>query len=142
LPFGEESLNIGGNSLWHRAVKIKNLYAHISEFVPEEVIEVLLKTENFRLERIVSDGQATPPGEWYDQDTQEWVLLLKGSAGLRFAGEPGIRVMRSGDALHIPAHLLHRVEWTESGVKTIWLALHYPREKKGEMKAKTGAGDG
>jgi cupin 2 domain-containing protein len=91
-------------------VEIKNLYAYISEFVPEEVIEVLLKTENFRLERIVSDGQATPPGRWYDQETHEWVLLLKGSAGLRFLGESGIRVMRSGDALHIPEHLRHRVE--------------------------------
>jgi len=50
--------------------------------------------------------------------------------------------MRSGDALHIPAHLRHRVEWTESGVKTIGLALHYPREEKGEMEEKTGDGDG
>jgi len=141
LFFGEESFNICGNSLGPRAVEIKNLFAHISEFVAEEVIEVLLKTENFRLERIVSDGQATPFGEWYDQETHEWVLLLKGSAGLRFAGEPEIRVMRSGDALHIPAHLRHRVEWTESGVKTVWLALHYLREKKGEMEAKTGATD-
>ena len=122
-------------------MQIKNLFADISEFVPEEVIEVLLKTENFRLERIVSDGQATPPGEWYDQESHEWVLLLKGSAGLRFAGELEIRVMRSGDALHIPAHLRHRVEWTESGVKTVWLALHYPREKEDEKEAKIGAGD-
>ena len=141
LFFGEEFFNMCGNSLWPRVVQIKNLFADISEFVPEEIIEVLLKTENFRLERIVSAGQATPPGEWYDQETHEWVLLLKGSAGLRFAGEPGIRVMRSGDSLHIPAHLRHRVEWTESGVKTVWLALHYLREEKGEMEAKTGARD-
>jgi cupin 2 domain-containing protein len=122
-------------------VQIKNLFADISEFVPEEVIEVFLGTEKFRLERIVSDGQATLPGKWCDQETHEWVLLLKGSAGLRFAGEPGIRVMRSGDALHIPAHLRHRVEWTERGVKTVWLALHYLREEKGEMEIKTGATD-
>lgn len=114
-----------------QAVEIKNLFADIPEFLPEEVTEVLLKTETFRLERIVSDGQATPPGEWYDQETHEWVLLLKGSAGLRFAGDPEIRVMRSGDALHIPAHLRHRVEWTESKVKTVWMALHYRRQQKG-----------
>jgi cupin 2 domain-containing protein len=135
LFFGEESFTICGNSLWPKAVEIKNLFAHISDSVPEEVIEVLPKTENFRLERIVSDGQATPPGEWYDQETHEWVLLLKGSAGLRLAGEPGIRVMRSGDALHIPEHLRHRVEWTEGGIKTIWLALpsDTPRRAGGLM---------
>jgi len=70
-------------------VEIKNIFAPIPEFVPEEVIEVLLKTENFRLERIVSDGQATPPGDWYDQETHEWVLLLKGSAGLRLRENRG-----------------------------------------------------
>ena len=114
----------------------------MEEVAPGEVTEVLLETEDLRLERIVSDGHATPPGDWYDQEAHEWVLLLKGSAGLRFAGEPGIRVMRPGDALHIPAHLRHRVEWTESGMKTIWLALHYWRKSPGERETKTGAGDG
>jgi cupin 2 domain-containing protein len=119
-------------------VEIKNLFEPISEVVPEEVTEILLETENLRLERIVSDGHATPPGEWYDQETHEWVLLLKGGAGLRFEEEPEVRVMRPGDTLHIPAHLRHRVEWTESGVKTIWLALHYWREQEGERLAKGG----
>jgi cupin 2 domain-containing protein len=119
-------------------VQIKNLFELIGEVAPGEVTEVLLETENLRLERIVSDGHATPPGEWYNQETHEWVLLLKGSAGLRFEGEPGIRVMRPGDAVHIPAHLRHRVEWTESGVKTIWLALHYGPKQEGEKETKTG----
>jgi cupin 2 domain-containing protein len=122
-------------------VEIKNLLEAIWESAPGEVTEVLLETDTFRLERIVSDGHATPPGEWYDQETHEWVLLLKGSAGLRFAGESGIRVMRSGDAVHIPAHMRHRVEWTEIGVKTIWLAFHYRREPVGEREEKTGAAD-
>ena len=104
---------------------IKSLFAEIPDFLPEELIQVLLKTESFRLERIVSLGQATPPGEWYDQETHEWVLLLKGSAGLRFEGEPETHILRPGDALPIPAHRRHRVEWTAPGEKTIWLALHY-----------------
>ena len=122
-------------------MEIKNLFESISEVVPGEVTEVLLETENLRLERIVSNGHATPPGEWYDQETHEWVLVLKGSAGLRFAGEPGIRVMGPGDALHIPPHLGHRVEWTESGMKTIWLALHYWCKEEGKRQAKPGVGD-
>jgi cupin 2 domain-containing protein len=89
-------------------VEIKNLFACISGSLPEEIVESLLETESFRVERIVSAGQATPAGEWFDQETDEWVLLLRGSAGLRFADESGIRVMRPGDSLRIPAHLRHR----------------------------------
>ena len=86
---------------------------------------MLLATGNFRLERIVSNGQATPPGEWYDQDTHEWVALLSGGAGLRFEDEAEPRVLRPGDYLLIPAHRRHRVEWTDPGTPTVWLALHY-----------------
>lgn len=78
-----------------------------------------------RLERIVSRGQATPDGEWYDQDANEWVVLLRGAAALRFEDEPEPRVLGPGDWLDIPAHRRHRVEWTAPDEPTIWLALHY-----------------
>jgi len=90
-----------------------------------EVFDTLLETTSFRLERILSSGEATPPGDWYDQDTNEWVVLLRGSAGLLFEGEPAVRVLSPGDHLLIPAHRRHRVEWTDSKAKTVWLALHY-----------------
>jgi cupin 2 domain-containing protein len=106
-------------------VPIKNLFQQIPGHIPQEIQEVLLATDAFRLERIVSRGQATPPGEWYDQEGHEWVILLSGSAGLRFAGETAIRVMQPGDYVHLPAHCRHRVEWTDPGRDTIWLALHY-----------------
>ena len=61
----------------------------------------------------MSAGQATPPGEWYDQDTHEWVALLSGGAGLRFEDEAEPRVLSPGDYLLIPAHRRHRVEWTD-----------------------------
>jgi cupin 2 domain-containing protein len=104
---------------------VTNLFATISPEVPEEIFEILLEAGNFRLERIVSNGQGTPPGEWYDQDTHEWVALLSGSAALSFADEPEPRVLRPGDYLLIPAHRRHRVEWTDPGTPTVWLALHY-----------------
>ena len=91
----------------------------------DEIFETLLETNHFQLERIVSTGQATPPGEWYDQDTNEWVILLEGSAGLLFEGETEVCVMRPGDYVYIQAHRRHRVEWTEPEQKTVWLALHY-----------------
>ncbi len=102
-----------------------NLFSAIPHDVTEEVFQTLLKTDRFRLERIISSGHATPQGQWYDQERGEWVILLKGSAGLRFEGEMEVRVLKAGDYIHIPAHARHRVEWTEAGEKTIWLALHY-----------------
>ena len=88
-------------------------------------METLVQTGSFKLERIVSSGQATPPGEWFDQDRDEWVALLSGSAGLLFEGEDHPRPLRPGDYLLIPAHVRHRVEWTEPGTETVWLALHF-----------------
>ena len=105
--------------------QLHNLFAGIPVEIPDEIIEVLLKTPGFQLERIVSAGQATPMGQWYDQETHEWVVLLSGTAGLIFEGEAQVRVLRPGDYLLIPAHCRHRVEWTDPGQPTVWLALHY-----------------
>ena len=106
-------------------MKLDNLFSPIPDSLTEEIFATLLTTDHFKLERIVSTGQTTPPGEWYDQDTNEWVILLRGRAGLLFEGEAGERVMHPGDYVHIPAHWRHRVEWTEAEQKTVWLALHY-----------------
>ena len=102
-----------------------NLFESIPDVMRGEIFESLIQTSHFKLEKIISRGHATPPGEWYDQDMEEWVILLKGSAGLLFEGETEIRVMRPGDYLHIPSRRRHRVEWTDAVEKTIWLALHY-----------------
>jgi len=102
-----------------------NLFDGIPAEIPAEILEVLLEAKNFRLERIVSRGQATPPGEWYDQDSHEWVVLLAGGAGLRFEGESDPKELHPGDFLLIPAHCRHRVEWTDPAQPTVWLALHY-----------------
>jgi cupin 2 domain-containing protein len=102
-----------------------NIYSLIPQPLKEELLEILLATKGFRMERIVSDGHSTTPGEWYDQETAEWVILLKGSAALLFEGEKDARIMAPGDYLFIPAHKKHRVEWTDGAEKTIWLAFHY-----------------
>jgi cupin 2 domain-containing protein len=106
-----------------------NLFSQFPLDLPEEIFEVLLKTESFRLERIVSTGQATPEGDWYNQDMHEWVLLLAGEAGLYLENEARVIIMRPGDYCHIPARHRHRVEWTDPAQPTIWLALHYQVEK-------------
>ena len=91
----------------------------------EELVEVLLETPTFRLERIVSTGHATPVGRWYDQARDEWVLLLRGSAGLRFEGDAEAITLAPGDHVLIPARRRHRVEWTDATAPTVWLALHF-----------------
>jgi cupin 2 domain-containing protein len=101
-----------------------SLFAGLPRAGADEDITALLTTPNVRIERIVSTGQASPPGFWYDQDDAEWVVLLTGGAGLRFAGEGEVRELKPGDYLHIPAHARHRVEWTHPSEPTVWLAVH------------------
>ena len=79
-----------------------------------------------RIERIVSHGEASPPGFWYDQAGAEWVVVLVGSAGLLFDGELQELVLRKGDHVFIAPHRRHRVAWTDPHEATIWLAVHWP----------------
>ena len=101
-----------------------NLLASLPARLDAEQIIALVANENLRIERIVSTGQASPPGFWYDQPWAEWVLVLAGSAGLLFEDEAEPRVLRAGDYLLIPAHRRHRVAWTDTE-PTVWLAVHY-----------------
>ena len=78
-----------------------------------------------RIERITSTGQATPEGEWYDQDTEEWVLLVEGAARLRIEGESEDRALNEGDWIFLPVHCRHRVTWTRAEPPTVWLAVHF-----------------
>lgn len=102
-----------------------NLFDSLPDSLPDELIEPLLEDDGLRLERIVSTGQATPPGEWYDQDSDEWVVLLTGAARLRFEAPDEVLILRPGDHVKIPAHRKHRVDWTDPDVPTVWLALHF-----------------
>lgn len=105
-----------------------NLFQPLPQLSRDEVFEDLLRGGAFRLERIVSTGQATPQGQWYDQDTAEWVVLLSGSASLRFADEDALHEMRPGDWVLIAPHRRHRVEHTDAEQATVWLALHIDPE--------------
>jgi len=106
-------------------MKMANLFTTGTEPKREEIFETLLETDRLRLERIISTGQATPAGQWYDQERNEWVALLSGRAGLLFEGEQEPRVMQTGDFVLIPSRRRHRVEWTDPDHETVWLALHY-----------------
>ncbi len=93
--------------------------------LPEEMVDVLARSEAIRIERIVSTGQTSPEGFWYDQEQSEFVVLLSGAARLRMEDEAEARTLRPGDWLVIPAHQRHRVEWTTTAETTVWLAVFY-----------------
>lgn len=102
-----------------------NIFDNIPQTAPAEIFETILPTPNVRIERIVSTGQKTPNGEWFDQSENEWILLLQGRAALRFEDESEDRVLDVGDYLEIPSHVRHRVNWTSDAEPTIWLAVFY-----------------
>jgi cupin 2 domain-containing protein len=104
---------------------IRNLFEDLHDRTEQESLVDLLKRPGVRIERIVSTGQASPPGFWYDQAHGEWVALIAGEAQLRFEDEPAARTLRTGDFVDIAAHRRHRVEWTRPGEPTVWLAVHY-----------------
>lgn len=90
-----------------------------------EAFEALLSHPQLRIERIISTGQASPPGFWYCQTQGEWVIVLQGSAGLQLEGEREERSLQPGDFVEIPPGCRHRVNWTDSEGPTVWLAVHY-----------------
>ncbi len=106
-------------------MKTGDLFSGIPDDLPDERFEDLVTTGVVEIERIISDGHSSPPGFWYDLERSEWVVLLRGSAAIRFEGPDATVVLKPGGWLNIPAHRKHRVEWTDPNEKTIWLAVHY-----------------
>ncbi|MGO9170683.1 MAG: cupin domain-containing protein [Rhodomicrobium sp.] len=94
-------------------------------FSGSEQTDELLTRPGVKIERIVSTGQASPPGFWHDQPWDEWAIVLSGAARLRFEGEADARPLGPGDYVFIPAHARHRVDWTSPDEATVWLAVHY-----------------
>jgi len=101
-----------------------SLFDNIPEDLPEELFTVLASGNSVTIERIVSKGHASTEGDWYDQETQEWVLVVKGEAKLQFEGKDEMH-LKTGDHLFIPAHARHRVVWTPEDRETIWVAVHF-----------------
>jgi cupin 2 domain-containing protein len=102
-----------------------NLLRDLPPASAEEIVERLAGGEAARIERIVSHGEASPAGFWYDQDQAEFVVLLAGAARLRFADDERALALGPGDWVDIPAHRRHRVEWTDPERPTVWLAVFY-----------------
>jgi len=102
-----------------------NLFSQIPSALPEEIFQDLVNTDSVRIERIISKGHSTPCGDWYDQEENEWVLVVKGEAKLLFEEEMKVVHLKEGDYINIPANQRHQVTWTSPDEETIWLAVFY-----------------
>jgi cupin 2 domain-containing protein len=106
---------------------LDNLFAHLPPAgAADEQFTALLSEPGLVVQRIVSTGQSSPPGFWYDQPEAEWVMLVSGEALLRFADEAEARRLKPGDFVDIAPGRRHRVDWTRPDEPTIWLAIHRP----------------
>ena len=105
-------------------MKTQNIFEMIPHNLEEEVFEQLINGEHVKIERIISKGHKSPESGWYDQEENEWVLLLKGEARVSFEDQPSVR-LHEGDFINIPSHKKHKVDWTDPDSETIWLAVRY-----------------
>lgn len=110
-------------------IPITNLLTTIPAHSDTEVSDDLVMGRGVRIERIVSYGQASPEGFWYDQEMAEWVVVLSGRAKLTIAVKSDDRELGPGDAVFLPAHCRHRVAWTDPTIPTVWLAVFIAPEQ-------------
>ncbi len=102
----------------------ENLFESLPETISEELFTEILCADNVKIERIVSKGHTFPESGWYDQQDNEWVIVLKGEAKLSLKDSNEVHLV-AGSHLNIPAHTEHKVTWTLPNTETIWLAVHY-----------------
>jgi cupin 2 domain-containing protein len=108
---------------------VNNLFDKIPDTSFAELSDTLVETTSVRIERIVSFNHVSPKDFWYDQEQNEWVVVIQGRAKILFAGENVPLEMGPGDFVNIPAHQRHRIEWTTPDEPTIWLAVFYSKRK-------------
>ena len=94
---------------------------------------ILWETPDLRVERIVSTGQVSPEGFWYDQEEDEWVSVLEGEGEVEFPGGEKRRLKR-GDTLFLPAHLRHRVSFTTARPPCVWLGVFGRRDGRADSR--------
>ncbi len=101
-----------------------NIFELIPNDLTDEIFQTIIEKDNIKIERIVSMGHTSPESGWYDQDQNEWVIILKGEAIISFENESDLH-LTPGDYTNIPAHKKHKVSWTAPDSETIWIAVFY-----------------
>lgn len=102
----------------------KNIFKGLPAQSDNEWTEELFKNQNIHIERIASYGIPSPDKFWYNQPTDEWVMLVSGEAELQFKEQASIN-LKTGDYVFIPAGKEHRVSYVSREPNCIWLAIHF-----------------
>ena len=105
-------------------IKSRDIFSALPDAKKREVFQTLQKGNGFKIERIVSCGQATPEGKWLCSRASEWVAVLRGRAQLSFKWSRDKIDLKAGSFVFIRAGVRHRVDWTHPKRKTVWLAVH------------------
>ena len=105
-------------------MKTSNIFTNIPKQMNGEIFENIISKDSIKIQKIISKGDTTPKNKWYDQEDDEWVIIMQGEAILSFENQKDIK-LKTGEYINIPAHTKHRVSWTIETQETIWLAIHY-----------------
>lgn len=105
----------------------KNLFDDLVFDKSSEKLETLIENEKVKIEKIITSGQASKKGFWYDQEWDEFVVVLEGSAQITF--ETKQVTLEKGDFLYIKAHERHHVSWSDPNIVTLWLAVYIKEDK-------------
>ena len=100
------------------------LLKNIPDASEDEVFENLFCDKKLRVERIVSKGQTTADDYWYDQNSNEFVVVLQGCGIVLFDDKREFK-LKKGDSLLIKSYQRHKVIFTDKTEETLWLAFFW-----------------
>ncbi|MDR2007096.1 MAG: cupin domain-containing protein [Acidaminococcales bacterium] len=89
----------------------------------KEITEELFRLKEGRVARIISTGQKSAPGFWYEEKEDEWVIVLLGEGEIEWP-DGRRKFLKAGDWLFLPALEKHRVAYTSACPPCVWLAVY------------------
>ena len=117
-------LGFGRNLVKCNMLKTGNIFDSIPSKFNDEVFGSIVDKDGIKIERILSAGHTSPEQGWYDQDQDEWVIVIQGGATIEF-DDGRLSTLEQGDYINIPSRTKHKVVWTDPEIVTVWLAVFY-----------------
>ena len=136
---------MGVNKIENRNKKKKiNIFDLKDLSVNEEIIKILFKNENVKIEKIISTGQTT---DWQESNKNEFVILVQGNAEIEYYDnricedknfKTNENIMKNlkntndmklqlgkGDIILIKKGERHRVGYTSKNPCCIWICIFF-----------------
>ena len=136
---------MGVNKIENRKKKKKiNIFDLKDLSVNEEIIKILFKNENVKIEKIISTGQTT---DWQESNKNEFVILIQGNAEIEYYDnricedknfKTNENIMKNlkntndmklqlgkGDIILIKKGERHRVSYTSKNPCCVWICIFF-----------------